>query len=108
MKVVDIVEEVAKEVGATPAQVALNWVIERESTVSALVGVKTLKELEEDVEASDMHMTREQLDRLDRASREFWAPMPPELELWIPDSRRLDIERLGIAWRTSDYYKSGC
>jgi len=96
MRVIDTVSEVAKEVDATLAQVALRWVIERELTVSALVGIRNVKELEENVEAVSLNLTREQMDRLDSASLEFWKPMPPRLELWLHDNTRANVQRLGI------------
>jgi aryl-alcohol dehydrogenase-like predicted oxidoreductase len=96
MQVVQTVGEVAKEVDATPAQVALRWVIERELTVSALVGIRNVKELEENIEAVNLNLTGEQMDRLDSASLEFWKPMPPKLELWLHDNTRANVQRLGI------------
>lgn len=83
MKVFDVVREVAEEVDATPAQVALKWVIERELTGSALVGIRNVKELEENVKAISVYLTREQRDRLDKVSLEFWAPMPSLDYMWI-------------------------
>ena|GEM_PF-6672127 len=98
MKVVDVLKQVAMEVDATPAQVALKWVIERDLIASALVGVKHVNELEENVKAVDLHLTPEQMDRLDKASLEFWAPMSrrPGLELWLHDSVKRDLEAIGI------------
>jgi len=96
MRVFETVREVAKEVDATPAQVALRWVIERELTVSALVGIRNVKELEENIEAVNLNVTSEQMDRLDSASLEFWKPMPPKLELWLHDNTRGNLQRLGI------------
>jgi len=96
MKVVDVVKEVAEEVDATPAQVALKWVIERELIVSALVGIRNVKELKENVEAVNLHLTKEQMDRLDKVSLEFWTPMPSGLELWIHDNKTENLEKIGI------------
>ncbi|MEM3694022.1 MAG: aldo/keto reductase [Candidatus Bathyarchaeia archaeon] len=98
MKVVDVLKQVAMEVDATPAQVALKWVIERDLIASALVGVKRVSELEENVKALDIHLTTEQMERLDKASLEFWAPLSRRqgLELWLHDSVKSDLEAIGI------------
>jgi len=99
MKVIEVLKEVAAEIDATPAQVALRWVIERELVASSLIGIRRVEELKENVEAVNLHLTREQMDRLDKASLEFWAPMPPHssgLELWIPNNKRAVLEKMGI------------
>ena len=96
MPVVEVVQDIAAEVGATPAQVALKWVIERPTTLSALVGVQNVQELEENVEAVTIQLKPEQKDRLNKVSREFWAPMPADLELWDVINIPSNLERLGI------------
>lgn len=96
MKVVDTVKEISREVGATPAQVALRWVMEQKPVASVLVGVRRLEELKEDIEAVELKLTRDQLERLDAVSREFWNPMPQNIELWIHDNSRDTLERIGI------------
>lgn len=96
MKVVDVVKHVAKEVDATPSQVALRWVIDKDLTASALVGTRNVKHLEENVEAVNLQLTREQLDRLEEASREFWALMPPELEMWTWDNSKTNLDRIEL------------
>jgi len=96
MRVFETVSDVAEEVDATTAQVALRWVIEKELTVSALIGIRKVEELEENIEALDLNLTREQMKRLDNTSSEFWKPMPPKLELWLHDNTRSNLQRLGI------------
>jgi len=99
MTVVDVVREVAGEIGATPAQVALKWVMQKELTVSSLVGIRHVEELQENVEAAGLHLTKEQTDRLEKASLEFWSPMPRHdsvLEMWIPDNTKSNLQTMGI------------
>lgn len=96
LKVVDVVRDIANEVDASPSQVALKWVIDRELTASALVGTRNAKNLEEDVEAVNLHLTREQTDRLDKASKEFWNPIPSEIEMWTWDNSNANLDRIGI------------
>ena len=96
MKVVDIVKRIAKEVDASPAQVALKWVIDRDSTGSALVGTTNPKNLKENVEAVNLHLSRDQSERLDAASREFWAFMSSELEMWMWRNTSANLEKIGV------------
>ena len=72
------------------------WVIEKELTVSALVGIRNVKELEENIEAVNLNLTKEQMKRLDNVSLEFWKPMPPKLELWLHDNTKTNLQRIGI------------
>jgi aryl-alcohol dehydrogenase-like predicted oxidoreductase len=95
-KVVDTVRDVAKELDASPSQVALKWIIDRDLTASALVGTRNVKNIEQDVEAVNLHLTREQSERLDEASQEFWTSMPSELEMWTWDNNRASLDRIGI------------
>jgi aryl-alcohol dehydrogenase-like predicted oxidoreductase len=68
--VLDAVREVAKEVDATPAQVALRWVIEQDQFPGGMVpltGARTAKQLQENVAAADLSLSATQLDRIDEA-----------------------------------------
>jgi len=65
-QIVDAVREVASELKATPAQVALAWVLSRGDDVVPIPGTKRVRYLEENVEALDLHLTVEQLAALDR------------------------------------------
>jgi len=96
MKVVEVVKTVAEEIDATPAQVALKWLIEKELTASVLVGIRRIEELEENIEATDLNLSRDQMDRLEKASLEFWEPMPPRLELWLHDNSKQTLEKIGV------------
>ena len=96
MRVVDVVRTVAQEIDATPAQVALKWLIEKEIAASVLVGIRRIEELEENIEAVSLNLSKDQLNRLEKASLEFWKPMPPKLELWLHDNSKETLEKLGV------------
>jgi aryl-alcohol dehydrogenase-like predicted oxidoreductase len=55
--------EIAAAHGATPAQVALAWVIHHPSTV-AIPGARTVEQLEENAAAADLALGEDELDRL--------------------------------------------
>ncbi len=62
---VAIVERVAQRRGATPAQVAIAWVLTRGSDVVPIPGTKRVRYLEENVGAIDVTLTPEDLAELD-------------------------------------------
>lgn len=66
--VVDAVGQVAKELGATPAQVALAWLRHRPGVVIPIVGARRLDQLEDNLRATDLHLGADQLAVLDQAS----------------------------------------
>jgi myo-inositol catabolism protein IolS len=96
LQVVQVVQAIAADLDVTPAQVALKWVIDRPTTVSALVGIRNVTELEENVEAVSIQLKQEQIERLNQASLAFWAPMPADLELWDIINLQSNLEQLGI------------
>ncbi len=60
------VAAVAAELGATPAQVALAWLLGRSPVVLPIPGTARIDHLEENLAAADLHLTPAHLDRLDR------------------------------------------
>jgi aryl-alcohol dehydrogenase-like predicted oxidoreductase len=75
---VRVVRSVAEERGATPAQVALAWVLSRGKDVAPIPGTKRVRYLEENVRALDVRLTPEDLAKLDdlaaQTSGERYAP----------------------------------
>jgi aryl-alcohol dehydrogenase-like predicted oxidoreductase len=60
--------KIAKEIGRTPAQVALNWVANRPAVSSTLIGATKIKQLEDNLAALEFTIPTEQLLRLDDIS----------------------------------------
>jgi aryl-alcohol dehydrogenase-like predicted oxidoreductase len=71
--VLDAVREVAAEAGATPAQVAMHWVVRRPGVGGTLVGARSPEQLTDTVGALGLDLTPAQLDRLTDAST---PPLP--------------------------------
>jgi len=66
------VREIAAAHGATPAQVALAWVIAHPNT-AAIPGARTLEQLEQNAAAADLVLTPDELDRLTGKAERFDA-----------------------------------
>ena len=64
LRAVDEVKVIAAEVGATPAQVALAWVLAQGADVAPIPGTKRVVRLEENVAADAVQLTSEQIDQL--------------------------------------------
>jgi aryl-alcohol dehydrogenase-like predicted oxidoreductase len=65
LRIVDEVTAVAADAGATPAQVALAWVLAKGEGIAPIPGTKRVSRLEENLAADDLVLTPEQLARLD-------------------------------------------
>jgi len=66
--ILDVVREVAVEVGATPAQVALHWVTRRPRMPAPLIGARSPEQLAETLGALELDLTDAQLDCLTEVS----------------------------------------
>ncbi|THG32984.1 aldo/keto reductase [Naasia lichenicola] len=64
LAIVDSVERVATEVGATPAQVALAWLLAQGDDIAPIPGTKKVTRLEENVAADEVELSAEQLATL--------------------------------------------
>jgi aryl-alcohol dehydrogenase-like predicted oxidoreductase len=67
-RVVDALDEVAKETGKTVPQIALNWLTSRPTISSVIVGARNEEQLRQNLEAVGWSLTPEQLAKLDAAS----------------------------------------
>jgi len=66
--VVDALEKVAAEIAKTVPQVALNWLLQRPTISSVIVGARTEEQLRQNLGAVGWNLTAEQVAALDKAS----------------------------------------
>lgn len=64
MRIVKAVEAVAREVGATPAQVALAWLLAQGDDIVPIPGTKRVSRMEENAAATGIALTADQVVRL--------------------------------------------
>ena len=67
LRLADRVAELAEGIGATPAQVALAWVLAKGDDLVPIPGTKSPTRLEENVGATDLHLSDAQVAELDAA-----------------------------------------
>ncbi|MGV0161866.1 aldo/keto reductase [Mycobacterium colombiense] len=66
LRCADEVRDISADVGATPAQVALAWLLAKGPDIVPIPGTKRVGRLEENVGADAVELTADQLARLDR------------------------------------------
>lgn len=67
-KVVDALDEVAKETGKSVPQIALNWLLQRPTVATVVIGARNEEQLKQNLGAFGWSLTAEQIARLDKAS----------------------------------------
>jgi aryl-alcohol dehydrogenase-like predicted oxidoreductase len=72
-KVVDALDEVAKETGKTVPQIALNWLLRRPTVSTLIIGARNEQQLRQDLGAVGWSLTPDQVAKLDAASA---LPLP--------------------------------
>jgi aryl-alcohol dehydrogenase-like predicted oxidoreductase len=74
-KVVDALEEIAAETGKTVPQIAINWLLQRPTVSSVIIGARNEEQLRQNLGAVGWALTAEQIAKLDAASA-VTAPYP--------------------------------
>lgn len=76
--VIDALLAIAQEAGKSPAQVALNWLLQRPGVTAPIIGARTIEQLDDNLGAVGWSLTGEQMERLNKIS-EKRLPYPYEL-----------------------------
>jgi aryl-alcohol dehydrogenase-like predicted oxidoreductase len=67
-KVVDAMDEVSRETGKSVPQIALNWLLQRPTVASVIIGARNEEQLRQNLSAVGWNLTPGQVTRLDAAS----------------------------------------
>jgi len=67
-RVVDALDEIAKETGKTVPQIAINWVLQRPTVSNVIIGARNEEQLRQNLGAVGWKLTPEQIAKLDAAS----------------------------------------
>jgi aryl-alcohol dehydrogenase-like predicted oxidoreductase len=67
--VIDTLLAVAHELGKTPAQVALRWLLQRLLVTAPIIGVRTYAHLEDNLGATGWNLTSEMMEKLNQISQ---------------------------------------
>jgi aryl-alcohol dehydrogenase-like predicted oxidoreductase len=88
-KVVDALDEVAKQTGKSVPQVALNWLLQRPTISSVIIGARNEEQLRQNLGAAGWNLTAGQVAQLDAASA-----VPAPYPYW--HQRKAAIERIPL------------
>jgi len=66
--VVDVLREIADELGRSVSQIALNWVLHRPTVSTLVIGARNATQLKENLRSVEFKLTTEQVKRLDDVS----------------------------------------
>lgn len=67
-EILDVLLDIAKQIGRSPAQVALNWVATQPGITSTILGASKLKQLEDNLSAIEFSIPAELRQKLDSVS----------------------------------------
>lgn len=68
-RVVDALDEVTKETGKAAPQIALNWLLQRPTISSVIIGARNEQQLRQNLEAVGWNLSTDQVAKLDAASK---------------------------------------
>lgn len=72
-QIVDALREISAEIGKTPAQIALNWLLRQDGVTAPIFGARTMSHLEQNLGAIGWALSPEHLAKLDKAAA---LPLP--------------------------------
>jgi aryl-alcohol dehydrogenase-like predicted oxidoreductase len=82
-KILDVARPIAEGHGVSPARVALAWLLSRKAVSTVIVGAKTIEQLEDNLESTELTLSSEELTSLDKVSA-----LPSEYPGWM-------VQRMG-------------
>jgi aryl-alcohol dehydrogenase-like predicted oxidoreductase len=91
--IVEAMDEIAANHDASVAQIALAWLLHRQTVTSVIIGVRKMEQLEDNLGSVEISLSVDELEKLDEVSR-----LDPEYPGWmlkLQDSGRDPNEREG-------------
>lgn len=70
---IDVLDKVAKRREATPAQIALAWLLARKEVSSVILGARTVAQLDDNLRSTEVKLVADDVKELDEASTPDWA-----------------------------------
>jgi aryl-alcohol dehydrogenase-like predicted oxidoreductase len=83
--VVDAMKPIAAEHGVSVARVALAWLLHKPHVTSVIIGAKTREQLLDNLAATELKLTAQQMETLDKVSA-----LPNEYPGWMTDRQSVD------------------
>jgi aryl-alcohol dehydrogenase-like predicted oxidoreductase len=77
-KILDVMAPIAKAHDCSPARIALAWLLTRPIVTSVILGAKRLDQLQDNLAAIALKLSKEEIEQLDKVSA-----LPPEYPGWM-------------------------
>jgi aryl-alcohol dehydrogenase-like predicted oxidoreductase len=77
-KILEAMAPIAKEHDCTPARISLAWLLAKPGVTSVIIGAKRLDQLQDNLAATDVELTVDEIKLLDEVSA-----LPPEYPGWV-------------------------
>jgi aryl-alcohol dehydrogenase-like predicted oxidoreductase len=68
LRIAEAVRRIAEQVGRSPAQVAINWLMSRPGVTSPILGARRVEQLDDNLAALDFSLDEQQLQELEEVS----------------------------------------
>lgn len=91
---IDAMRPMADRRGVSIAQIALAWLLHQKAVSSIIIGAKRIDQLDDNIAASDVELTGEELDALDQVSA-----LPKEYPGWMFEQQSARAKQLTEAGR---------
>jgi aryl-alcohol dehydrogenase-like predicted oxidoreductase len=86
-QIIDALVEISQSLGKTPAQIALNWLLQQPGVTAPIMGARTLPQLEDNLASVGWALSADELDTLNAASQ---IPLPSPYNFIAKYTRRRD------------------
>jgi myo-inositol catabolism protein IolS len=93
LEIYNIVEAIGRDIGRTPSQVALRWLLDTRGVTSLVVGMSSRRQVVENIGVMDWRLPNDCYDRLSEATRRLSARLGPHDTLWGWHSLQSDDPR---------------
>ncbi len=80
------VRAIADSIGQSMADVAMAWLLAQSGVTSVLAGARNADQARRNAKASDLVLSQETLDQLDKVTQDLKAALGREADLWAPPS----------------------
>ncbi len=67
-RVIDVLDEIGKNLGKSPAQIALNWLMRQRGVTAPIIGARTKEQLDQNLGSVGWELSEEEIEKLNRAS----------------------------------------
>lgn len=97
IEIAQVVGAIAGELGVTPSQVAIAWTLSNPAVASPIIGARTFEQARDNLDAAEVELAPEHVDRLDQASAV--APIFPHRFVARPMVQQLIFGNTQVARR---------